>query len=227
MKKKILFVIIGIVLGFAIISFGFFTKSREFVQNSTKTLNGLPVYESSGIMAYNMSNINEAVGAVEYVFVAKINNIDRTEYRNSMEVESNADGSLKKEIADPYTVYTIEVIENIKGNLVIGENIELVQNGGLNQDGKSYTFLDGGSLLEVGQYYVILAFVPSSAEGELLIHNKYTYEKININADSVSSYDLNLNENAVVNKYKSAYDNEIVPDTKTTHYLSMYDNSLH
>lgn len=228
-KKSILIVIIFSFFAFEIIGIELFIKDKELSQNSTRTLNGLPVYENSGIMAYNMSNINEAVGAVEYVFIAKINNIDRTEYRNNVEVEENSFGILKKEITDPYTIYNVEVIENIKGDLIIGKNIELTQNGGLNKDQKSYSFFDGGSLLEEGQYYVILAFVPFP-NGELLIHNKYTYEKININVNIDNKIDTisynNLNEIDIVTKYKDAYENEIVPASKIENNLSLYDVSL-
>lgn len=214
-KKGILFVIILNFFVLVIVGIGLFVKDKKPSQSFTRTFNGLPVYENSGIMAYNMSNIYEAVGAVDYVFVAKINHIDRNEYRNSMEVEENASGTLKKEITDPYTVYNVEVIENIKSHLNVGEDIEIVQNGGLNKDKKSYSFFDGGSLLEEGKYYVILAFVPFP-NGELLIHNKYTYEEINKN-DTIDTS---------IAKYKDAYENEIVPASKIESNLSLYDMSL-
>lgn len=57
-----------------------------------------------------------------------------------MEVEENASGTLKKEITDPYAVYNVEVMENIKGYLNVGEDIEIVQNGGLNKDKKVIVF---------------------------------------------------------------------------------------
>lgn len=61
-----------------------------------------------------------------------------------------------------------------------------------------------------------MAFV-SFPNGELLIHNKYTYEEINRN-DTIDTIS--------VAKYKDAYENEIVPASKIESNLSLYDMSL-
>lgn len=67
MNKIKIFVIILNFFVLVIVGIGLFIKDKKPSQSFTRTLNGLPVYENSGIMAYNMSNIYEAVGAVDYV----------------------------------------------------------------------------------------------------------------------------------------------------------------
>lgn len=58
----------------------------------------------------------------------------RTEYRNEVIID-NADN--QEVFYDPYTVYEIEVIKNIKGNLGEEKIVELMRFGGLDKDGNS------------------------------------------------------------------------------------------
>ena len=58
---------------------------------------------------YDTSTPERAVGISDYVFVAKIDGIARTEYRNPTTVETGLSSSETR--TTPYTVYNIEVAD--------------------------------------------------------------------------------------------------------------------
>ena len=191
MKKIKVILIIILVLEVGVITFN---KINQNLEN-------LPVEKIKGSMVYDMSTKEKSIGAVDNVFVAKINNIVKTVY---------------DENDIPSTIYEIEVIENIKGNLPSNKTIELTQKGGLNKNQKSYTFYENAYLLEEGQEYIILAFVPFN-NGDLVIHNEYTYKKLDNNSISKK------NSINIVDQYKEAYKNQIIPSSKVDNFKSKYE----
>lgn len=177
------------------------TISYLLLSKNNQKLENLPVEKIKGIMVYDMSTKEKSIGAVDNVFVAKINNIVKTVY---------------DENDIPSTIYEIEVIENIKGNLPSNKTIELTQKGGLNKDQKSYTFYENAYLLEEGQEYIILAFVPFN-NGDLVIHNEDTYIKLDNNSISKK------NSINIIEQYKEAYKNQIIPSSKVDNFKSKYE----
>lgn len=177
------------------------TISYLLLSKNNQKLENLPVEKIKGSMVYDMSTKEKSIGAVDNVFVAKINNIVKTVY---------------DENDIPSTIYEIEVIENIKGNLPSNKTIELTQKGGLNKDQKSYTFYENAYLLEEGQEYIILAFVPFN-NGDLVIHNERTYIKLDNNSISKK------NSINIVDQYKEAYKNQIIPSSKVDNFKSKYE----
>ena len=151
-KKLIIFLLIINVSGIFILIFSNYINKNK--NKPAYYLNGLPVYNANAIYAYDVSSPEKAYAASRYVFIAKINNIDRTEYENKQEIETGLFS--KKTVTDPVTIYNISVIKNIKGNLITNEEIELKQFGGINEDNKSYTFVENGNFLEVDGYYLFL-----------------------------------------------------------------------
>lgn len=79
----------------------------DFVKPDNKEL---PVNYIHGDYVIDMQNPKEVIGLGDYVFVAQVNEELETEYRNVKEVGS-------KKIATPYTIYSITVIDNLKGNI--------------------------------------------------------------------------------------------------------------
>ena len=191
MKKIKIILVIILVLEVGVIMLNKINQSFEH----------LPVEKIKGSMVYDMSTKEKSIGAVDNVFVAKINNIVKTVY---------------DENDIPSTIYEIEVIENIKGNLPSNKTIELTQKGGLNKDQKSYTFYENAYLLEEGQEYIILAFVPFN-NGDLVIHNEHTYIKLDNNSISKK------NSINIIKQYKEAYKNQIIPSSKVDNFKSKYE----
>jgi len=191
MKKIKIILVIILVLEVGVIMLNKINQSFEH----------LPVEKIKGSMVYDMSTEEKSIGAVDNVFVAKINNIVKTVY---------------DENDIPSTIYEIEVIENIKGNLPSNKTIKLTQKGGLNKDQKSYTFYENAYLLEEGQEYIILAFVPFN-NGDLVIHNEHTYIKLDNNSISKK------NSINIIKQYKEAYKNQIIPSSKVDNFKSKYE----
>ena len=155
--KKNLKRIITLILFVNVIGLSVYIVSENMNKSTLKVayyLNGLPVYNSHAAYAYDVSSPEKAYAASRYVFIAKINGFNRTEYENIEIIEKGLFSS--KRVSDPITIYNISVIQNIKGNLITRKEIELKQYGGINEDKKSYTFVENGHFLEEGSYYLFL-----------------------------------------------------------------------
>lgn len=110
----------------------------------------VPIQYNDGSFMVNVDNPGEVVGWGDYVFVARVEAELRTEYTNVRENEGAVTGK-------PYTVYSIVVVDNLKGNLKLDEPIEFFKHGGVNYDGGSISLLEGDMLLEAGKYYILIA----------------------------------------------------------------------
>ena len=173
---------------------------------------------SSGMYMYDTSTPERAVGISDYVFVAKINKISRTEYRNPVTVET---GLFSSEVwTTPYTYYEIEVVKNIKGELITSEPIEYMQYGGINEDGETYTFMEGTGLLETGKYYILMADTFGGDGGIIEV----TEPNRRILLDDVEN-DEDVENSELVKRYEEAYKNEYIPEGfyNWERYTSKYD----
>ena len=146
---------------------------------------------------FDTSTKEKTIGASSYVFIAKINSF-KTTYQNN----------------EPVTTYDATVSENRKGNLV--ENIKITQQGGINKDKKSFTFIKETSYLNKDEYYLILT--GTNDEGGFSITNKNRVKSLGNNIENAKS---------IINDYKDALNNEEIPvDAKKYSYLtkpSIYD----
>lgn len=159
--------------------------------------NGKRVWISHVSRNHDTSKPEIAVNISDYVFVAKVNKILRTDYRNPVEVEIGIGQTIIQK--DPYTIYEIEVIENLKGNLKTNEPIEFVQYGGINEDGESYSLLEDSSFLNVGDYYLLMVgVIPDTLEIEISDNNRM----ICLGKDLSKA-------NNVVDTYKKLISNEV------------------
>jgi hypothetical protein len=216
MKKQIFKVIIPIIASVTITLFiltVFFDKNNNTNQ---EFYNGLPVSYAEVLYAYDTSTKEKAMGISDYAFIAKVEKILRTEYKNPIKVKS---GLFRTTVmTDPYTIYRISVIKNIKGNLDTSKPIESIQLGGLNKNGKSYMFAKGESLLNEGEYYLFMTSVWAQKDGEII-----EVPQLNRILSLGDSFDINSKDSLdIINKYEQAYKNEIVPSTIEKH-ISKYD----
>ena len=173
---------------------------------------------TSVLYMYDTSIPEQAVGISDYVFVAKINGIARTDYIDTGTVELSTTGN--KKIESPYTVYNIEVVKNIKGELITSEPIEYMQYGGINEDGKGYTYIPETGFLEAGKYYLLLVNTFRADGGILETSDK---NRIILLDDVESNEDVENSE--LVKKYEEAYKNEYIPEgaEDETRHISKYD----
>lgn len=200
----ILFGIIGVISAVMI--------NSNSVDSAQETFNGLPVNNCSAFLGYDTSTPEKTIGCSDYAFVAKVNKVLRTEYTHIAPTKT-------KTLSTPYTIYEIEVVENIKGELDTSKPIELKQFGGLEENGKSYTFIEGGSLLNEGEYYIIMACTWADKNGEDIETS---------NPDTIVPLGTDYNplaRNSTVSQYKLAYENEEIPEILKNEEkaLSKYD----
>ena len=160
------------------------------------------------LYSYDTSIPEQAVGISDYVFVAKVNGIARTDYIDTGSVELSTTGN--KKIESPYTVYDIEVVKKIKGELLTSEPIEFMQYGGVNEDG----------FLETGKYYILLVNTFREDGGTLETSDQNRI----ILLDDVEN-DEDVENSELVKRYEEAYKNEVIPDgfEQEDRYKSKYD----
>lgn len=195
-----LFVLISFITG-GILSFN--TEKKYY--------NNLPIYTASPMYLYDTSTPQKAIGISDYVFVAKIKSVVGTKYLDKSS-ESNKK-ALFEEDSSPYTLYEIEVIKNIKGQLNTEEPILFIQFGGLNKDGKGYTLIEGVNLLTENNYYLILSNT-IKMDGKIILEASEATRLIDLG--QTINYE-------VINKYEEAYKNEEVPKTYQRSEKSTFD----
>lgn len=166
-NKKILILIIIICIIIASISVVIFNinKPKEIFEDYNEKYGHLPRSEGCSFYVLNMSNIENVVDAYPYVFIAKVNKIIGTDYRNPIEREITPDGSVTETIYEPYTLYDISVIENIKGEIIKNKSITIEQSGGVSQN-HDYIVFDGNEeFLRENYYYILLPYSPTDTDG--------------------------------------------------------------
>lgn len=209
-----------------VITGNYVTEEIYSVEYNSKDYKDLPINYTEACYAYDTSTPEKAIGVADYVFIAKINSILRTEYRFGTQ--------------GPYTVYSATVIQNIKGEIIKNENIEIVLHGGLNKDKSSYSFMSGMDFLNVGEYYILLPYTAS--DGRLGISNRTSIVSLGkLNQNTVKTLkDTTLLQNAIenadlkrgtkaidiVSRYMKAAENPIIPEGKTHVRSHLYDIEL-
>jgi hypothetical protein len=172
----------------------------------------LPIQPMRGSFVIDVNNKKETVGLADYVFVGKVVSNKGTIYKNVVTMED--ENGKPKEVGSPYTNYTIEVIDNIKGKLKKNTPLEVQKQGGVTQDNKAIYVFENDSLPEVNKYYIFLAY--AQKDGSILISgpNSNTILNASDKQDIVSS--------AEYKAYKDAFENQITK-VKRERYTSKFE----
>lgn len=191
--KKMLFgVVATCFLGIA--SFTIFTSFNK--NDKEPTVNQLHANYS-----INVEDKAIAVGDADYVFVAEVLEKIQTEYRHPVTLETENGGS--KVVKDPYTIYSVQVINNIKGNLKTTEPIEIIKSGGLSEDGKNILIYENDNLPVENNFYIMLGY--AQPDGSILISGANSNIEFNMHtkSDILLSNEYNEYLDAVQNEVKS------------------------
>lgn len=149
---------------------------------------------------YNEDNLNQLTAYNKYVFVGKVESYKRTEYFD------------KKDSRSSVTVYSVKVLENIKGELNTSDEIIVEKIGGLIRGSDTFIMYANDVLPAVGNTYV---FVASVTEGELICSAPNTVAQL----DSDSNY----SESEVYKKYVDACEHPEDIDWDKPDKMSRYD----
>lgn len=167
-------------------------------QNEVSKAN-LPVNTLLGVSSIDDHDLKQIVGDADYVFVAKVNDEIETLYKNKVTIE---DGT--KEIGDPYTKYSVTVIDNIKGKLKKNNKFDLLQVGGISEDKKSIVVFEDDKLFQVGKYNIMAAY--AQPDGSLLVGGPNSSKELTeTSIDKIASSETYL-------AYKKAQEEQIVTD---------------
>ena len=166
-NKKRFFLIVSILVIISIIvTFLVLLNAEESNRNYNEKFADLPRHNMEYTYALDVSSPEIAVDFYPYVFIAKVNKVLTTEYRNPTEVELTPDGSETKIIYEPYTIYDITVIENLKGEIIENSNITIEQVGGVSKNHDYTIFPTNMGFLKENYYYILLAYATANT-GEL------------------------------------------------------------
>lgn len=171
------------IFSLCVLCLGWYTMRQ--ISSDVPTAKGLPIDYLLGNFVVDVNNPYEVVGFADYYFLAKVDKVVATSYRDE----------------EPYTDYSVEVLRNIKGILPENEPILLTKAGGISQDGKSVVLYEDDMMLESGKTYAITASVQK--DGTLLVSGPNSCEVIE---NTVNTIDSGMDE------YDSYYTNEIVYD---------------
>lgn len=201
-----------IVIGIVILFLMYFMISNVLKPKPKFYQDGLPVKLSNITPYYSDDTKEKAIGLSDYTFVGKINKILRTEHIKTKDEEN------KKIDYMAYTIYSVQVMKNIKEKLITSENIEIDFLGGLSRDEKSLELTSGLDMFQEGEYYILLPTIWKE-EGPLEISSGNQAIRLGKEYDE---------KNEMVVSYINAYKYQEVPDEGTymepkQYFKSIYD----
>lgn len=173
---------VSIVACFAIV---FSNRMKIFEKNNADAFADLPKtrYNIDRIYKANFSNPEIVMDCYPYAFIAKVNKIIKTDYRDPSEIELTPDGSQMKKVYKPYTIYDITVIENLKGKIVKNTNIPIEQVGGILKDQDAVIFPRGMDFLKENYYYILLPYADDNTK-ELVLEASHNVIELGDLADN-------------------------------------------
>lgn len=184
--------------------------------------NRYPIKRFKGSFTVDPNNAKAIAGFADYVFVGYVNRLTKTIYRNPVNIETKDGGT--STIADPYTVYEVTVVKNIKGNLIQNQEIPILKEGGITQDKKEVQLYEDDTLPLEGKYYIFVGYAQS--DGSILISGpKSNVELKDFAVDPSAKKSLvrnKLSDDGQILKMQKAVEDQIPRDRKR--FKSKYES---
>lgn len=134
-------------------------KSKPITANDK-----IPISRVAGSFIIDVYNQRELIGSADYVFVGEVISKDGYDYRDPVTIDR--DGEMVT-LTSPYTNYTVQVLENIKGNLRTDTSIPIAKDGGLSEDGSCYVLYENDEFPAEKELYIFYAY--AQQDGSLLL----------------------------------------------------------
>ena len=177
MKSKILFVCMGIALSLV----GCGNKEIE-------------ISEVMGCYTIDVHSYEALAGNADYVMIGKVVDELGVDYKWPV-MKENEDGT-QTELTKPYTKYSVEVIENLKGELSQEEPIIISKDGGITKDGKFCDLYESDTLPVEGNEYVF--YVYAQEDGRNLVFGPNSSIPLSDNRKELST----ISEEAMLDRGK-------------------------
>ena len=138
-------------------------------------------------------------------------------------MKENEDGT-QIELTKPYTKYSVEVIENLKGELSQEEPIIITKKGGITKDGKFCDLYESDTLPVEGNEYVF--YVYAQEDGRNLVSGPNSSIPLSDNHKELStiSEEARLDRESILEKVRNGVANQI--DTGSEKGISKDDASV-
>ena len=173
-------------------------------------------YMMSGDTTVNSGDPREVVGVSEYVFVGYV----QETYDYYTEKSSRKFPEIIDYYDIPFTECKVKIVESIKGNLKKGEKFSFYKVGGI-VPSREYILLDENDIMpEKGKYYIFTGI--AHADGTMTGGGSNGTIKLEAGID-----ESNLEQSEIYQKYLDAYENQILPDSKSAYpdFLCTADES--
>lgn len=195
MKSKILFICMGIVLVLA----GCGNKEKE-----------IEISEVMGSYTIDVYSYEELAGNADYVMIGKVVEELGVEYKWPV-MKENEDGT-QKELTKPYTQYSVEVIENLKGELSQEKPITITKKGGITKDGNFCDLYESDTLPVEGNEYVF--YIYAQEDGRNLVAGPNSSIPLSDNRKELSTISENaiLDRESILEKVRNGVANQIETD---------------
>ena len=193
MKSKILFVCMGIALSLV----GCGNKEIE-------------ISEVMGCYTIDVHSYEALAGNADYVMIGKVVDELGVDYKWPV-MKENEDGT-QTELTKPYTKYSVEVIENLKGELSQEEPIIISKDGGITKDGKFCDLYESDTLPVEGNEYVF--YVYAQEDGRNLVSGPNSSIPLSDNRKELStiSEEAMLDRESILEKVRNGVANQIETD---------------
>ena len=193
MKSKILFVCMGIALFLA----GCGNKEIE-------------ISEVMGCYTIDVHSYEALAGNADYVMIGKVVDELGVDYKWPV-MKENEDGT-QTELTKPYTKYSVEVIENLKGEFSQEEPIIITKKGGITKDGKFCDLYESDTLPVEGNEYVF--YVYAQEDGRNLVSGPNSSIPLSDNHKELStiSEEAMLDRESILEKVRNGVANQIETD---------------
>ena len=193
MKSKILFVCMGIALSLA----GCGNKEIE-------------ISEVMGCYTIDVHSYEALAGNADYVMIGKVVDELGVDYKWPV-MKENEDGT-QTELTKPYTKYSVEVIENLKGEFSQEEPITITKDGGITKDGKFCDLYESDTLPVEGNEYVF--YVYAQEDGRNLVSGPNSSIPLSDNRKELStiSEEARLDRESILEKVRNGVANQIETD---------------
>lgn len=193
MKSKILFVCMGIALSLA----GCGNKEIE-------------ISEVMGCYTIDVHSYEALAGNADYVMIGKVVDELGVDYKWPV-MKENEDGT-QTELTKPYTKYSVEVIENLKGELSQEEPITISKDGGITKDGKFCDLYESDVLPVNGNEYVF--YIYAQEDGRNLVSGPNSSIPLSDNRKELStiSEKARLDRESILEKVRNGVANQIETD---------------
>ena len=131
----------------------------------------IPISRVEARFIIDVDNQRELVGSADYVFVGEV-------------LKNEGCDSKEDTGTSSCTNYKVQVLENIKGNLITDKSIPIVKDGGLSEDGSCYVLYKKDELPVEKERYIFYAF--AQEDGSLFLSGPNS--NIKIDASDHSNY---------------------------------------